>query len=168
MRRGFDSPISEPGLPPGLRLVEWQAGRPEAIHAALNEAFQDHWGHVDQTYEQFLQNTSGSNLFHPELSFLVMDNEEIAGVSLNLVLDYDNQRTGIQEGWIGSLCVRRPWRNQGVASALLNASMRAFAASGYTCAGLTVDTENLTGALRIYERLGFIRVITTHTYMKQI
>ena len=33
--------------------------------------------------------------------------------------------------------------------------MHAFKAAGLEFAGLSVDTDNTTGALRIYERLGF-------------
>jgi ribosomal protein S18 acetylase RimI-like enzyme len=149
-------------------MASWNEGNLKDIHIALNEAFQDHWGHVDQTYEQFLAGTQGSATFAPDLSFLVMDGDIIAGVSLNRVLYYENERTGIQEGWIGSLGVRRAWRNQGIASALLNASMLAFQKSELSYAGLSVDTENLTGALRLYEKQGFAPVNISYTYMKQI
>lgn len=168
MRREFSIPIPEPQIPSGLRLVAWDADRLPEIYAALNEAFHDHWAHVDMTKEEFLFNTIQSYTFHPEFSFLVLEGDIIAGVCLNRIIDYDNQRTGIQEGWIGSLGVRRPWRKHGVGSALLNASMRTFQQAGYTCAGLTVDSENLTGALHLYERLGFGLVHTIHIYMKQI
>ena len=93
--------------------------------------------------------------FRPELSFMVMDGAELVGLSVNKVRDAENAAKGIKEGWIQSLGVRRAWRRQGIASALICASMHAFKAAGLEFAGLTVDTDNTTGALRIYERLGF-------------
>jgi ribosomal protein S18 acetylase RimI-like enzyme len=46
--------------------------------------------------------------------------------------------------------------------------MHAFKAAGYEFAGLGVDTENLTGALRIYERLGFRVVNRVLVYSKSV
>ena len=97
----------------------------------------------------------GRSDFRPDLTFLALQGEEIAGFSVNYVSLEENERQGIQQGWIGQLGVRRPWRRRGLASALLCDSMRAFRAQGLTHAGLTVDADNLTGALGIYERLGF-------------
>ena len=49
----------------------------------------------------------------------------------------------------------RNWRRKGIASALLARSLAALRDNGMTEATLDVDAENLSGALRIYERLGF-------------
>jgi len=43
-----------------------------------------------------------------------------------------------------------------VASACIAESLHAAAADGMGRAGLTVDTHNTTGALGLYERLGFV------------
>ena len=67
----------------------------------------------------------------------------------------ENARHGRSEGWIEELAVRRPWRKRGVATALLCASMHAFKAEGLQHAMLGVDTQNLSGALRVYENVGF-------------
>lgn len=50
--------------------------------------------------------------------------------------------------------------------ALLAASLRALRARGMTEAALGVDTENLSGALRIYEALGFRAVRRNTLYRK--
>ncbi len=67
----------------------------------------------------------------------------------------DWEATGVREGWVGQLGVRRAWRRRGLATALLVRSMEAFRAAGLEAATLGVDTENPTGALGIYERVGF-------------
>jgi mycothiol synthase len=51
--------------------------------------------------------------------------------------------------------VRRPWRRRGLAKALLSRSLVAARDAGYTSAGFDVDAENPTGALGLYESLGF-------------
>lgn len=52
------------------------------------------------------------------------------------------------------------WRRRGIASALLVRAMEHFRAAGMTEAALTVNTDNASGALGLYERLGFERVST--------
>ena len=42
--------------------------------------------------------------------------------------------------------------------------MRAFRDAGMDFAALNVDTENLTGALRLYERMGFVTFKRTITF----
>ena len=51
--------------------------------------------------------------------------------------------------------MRRPWRGRGLATALLVRGMIAFRAAGMDAASLGVDTENPTGAVGLYERVGF-------------
>jgi ribosomal protein S18 acetylase RimI-like enzyme len=50
--------------------------------------------------------------------------------------------------------VRRPWRKRGLGLALLNHSFGEFYRRGYRRVGLGVDAQNLTGALRLYEKAG--------------
>lgn len=53
------------------------------------------------------------------------------------------------------------WRRRGIASALLVRAMEHFRAAGMTEAALSVDTDNASGALGLYERLDFERVSTS-------
>jgi ribosomal protein S18 acetylase RimI-like enzyme len=55
-----------------------------------------------------------------------------------------------------------------VASALLCASMHAMQADGLDWATLGVDTTNPTGALRLYERLGFAQVKRFISFQKSL
>jgi len=64
--------------------------------------------------------------------------------------------------------VRRLWRKCGVASALMCQSMRAMKADGLDYATLGVDTQNPTGALGLYERLGFVAVKRMINFEKPI
>jgi ribosomal protein S18 acetylase RimI-like enzyme len=97
----------------------------------------------------------GDPFFRGDLSFVVLDGEEIAGYTLNYVVESDWGAAGVREGWVGQLGVRRPWRKRGLATALLVRSMEAFRTADLEAATLGVDAENPTGALGVYERVGF-------------
>jgi len=88
--------------------------------------------------------------FDPELFFLAMDEEEIAGAALCSPRFGGDPETGIVE----TLGVRRPWRRRGIALALLHQSFGEFYRRGHKHVGLGVDTQNLSGATRLYEKAG--------------
>jgi ribosomal protein S18 acetylase RimI-like enzyme len=71
-------------------------------------------------------------------------------------------------GWVESLAVRRAWRRRGLGRALLLHAFRAFHGRGSTAAGLSVDAENPTGALRLYESVGMRAVQTRVIYEKPL
>jgi mycothiol synthase len=117
-----------------------------ATHAALREAFQDHWGYAEQPYEDFARANIEIDTFDPSLWFLAMDGDEVAGVLLGEMLP--------DRGWVNDLAVRRPWRGRGLGEALLRHAFGAFYRRGQRTVALGVDSQSLTGATRLYERVG--------------
>jgi ribosomal protein S18 acetylase RimI-like enzyme len=79
-----------------------------------------------------------------------MDGNEVAGISLCLPSSAEDPELG----WVDSLAVRKPWRKRGIGLALLQHSFAEYYRRGKRKVGLGVDAENLTGALRLYERAG--------------
>jgi len=59
------------------------------------------------------------------------------------------------DAWIDNLGTLPQWRGKGVGSALIAASLHAFAAAGLTHASIGVDSENPSGAAQLYRALGF-------------
>jgi mycothiol synthase len=116
------------------------------VYAAVDEAFQDHWGHVEGNFDEWKHWTIERENFDPSLWFLAFDGDEIAGASL---CTYQ-----MDDGWVDTLAVRRPWRRKGLGMALLLHSFGEFYRRGKYNVGLTVDSQNLTGATRLYERAG--------------
>ena len=57
-------------------------------------------------------------------------------------------------GWVSELGVAPAWRRRGLGLALLRESFRRFRETGETVAALGVDSQNPTGATRLYERAG--------------
>jgi ribosomal protein S18 acetylase RimI-like enzyme len=102
--------------------------------------------------------------FDPELWLIVMAGESPVGISLNLsYLDEDPEM-----GWIQSLGVLREFRQRGIARALLLHAFGQFYQRGRKRAGLEVDAQNLTGALRLYESVGLRAYRTTHVLEKEL
>ena len=71
-------------------------------------------------------------------------------------------------GHINWLGVGKPWRRRGLAEALLRRSFRELYARGRHRAALRVDVQNVTGALRVYERVGMRAVIRFGTWQKDL
>ena len=72
------------------------------------------------------------------------------------------------EHTINNLGTLPEWRGCGVASTLIASSLRAFAAEGLTHASIGVDSENPSGAARLYRALGFEPVRRTMTHQLEI
>jgi len=67
----------------------------------------------------------------------------------------DVKRRGRNIGGLYILGVLKPYRNRGIAKALLISGLERLKGRGMTEAELGVDTENVTGAAHLYERIGF-------------
>ena len=158
MRRDLAQPIPDQPLPEGLTLRAFSPELSDGLRDAFNESFRDHWSFEPVTEADWRIFFVERETFRPDLTFVVMEGGEIAGYSLNRVDPDENARQAIREGCVGQLGTRRRWRKRGIASALLCESMRAFRAEGLDFATLGVDAENLTGALALYQRVGFVPV----------
>jgi ribosomal protein S18 acetylase RimI-like enzyme len=81
--------------------------------------------------------------------------DQIAGGVLNTIYPEENEGLGLKRGWLDSVFTRRPWRRRGLARALIARSLAALRERGMTSAILGVDADNPTGALGLYEGIGF-------------
>jgi ribosomal protein S18 acetylase RimI-like enzyme len=71
-------------------------------------------------------------------------------------------------GWVSGLGVRRPWRKRGLGLALLRVAFREFHARDVRKVSLGVDAQNITGALRLYEKAGMHVIRQFDIYEKEI
>ena len=144
-----DDPPPEPRLPDGFRIEPFSTELAKAFHGALEEAFEDHWEYQPTPFEQWWERQIARPDHDPSLWFLVRTGDEVAAATRN-----DPERSG--GGWIGALGVRRAWRGRGFAKALLLHSFCEFHRRGQRRVGLGVDSENATGATRLYESVGMV------------
>ncbi len=154
MVRDLSQPIPRLPLPAGFELRPAQPEHYRAIARALDEAFQDHWGHRPMQEEDYQAWISG-RLFQPHLWKVAWHGQEVAGMVLNFIDPQENERYGRKRGYTEDICVRRPFRRQGLARALLAASLHEHKARGMEETCLGVDTDNPSGALGLYEGLGY-------------
>ena len=142
-----DDPPPEPQLPEGLRIEPFSAEHARAFHGALEEAFEDHWEFQPTPFEEWWERQTAKPDHDPSLWFLVRTGEDVVAATRN-----DPERSG--GGWIGAIGVRRAWRGRGLAKALLLHSFGDFHRRGQRRVGLGVDSENPTGATKLYESVG--------------
>jgi ribosomal protein S18 acetylase RimI-like enzyme len=152
-----------PGLPaPGadhLRLEPWAENHQDDSARLIAAAYR---GHVDSDINDQYRSPSGARRFltniiqypgcgmffgpasciarHPQTGAL-------CGISLASLVAHDS-------GHITQICVAPSQRRTGVGYAMLRRSLLALAAHGCRTASLTVTASN-TGAIRLYERVGF-------------
>ncbi|MEO5704919.1 MAG: GNAT family N-acetyltransferase [Candidatus Limnocylindrales bacterium] len=146
--------IPEIALPDGLTLRPIDRSMAKQVWDADVEAFQDHWGgfdHSDEHLQRWLDNPN------TDLSIWVIafDGDDVAGGIVNGIDPEQNAALGLQRGWLQSVFTRRPWRRRGLATALIAASLQVLRDRGMTSAALGVDAANPSGALGLYEGLGF-------------
>ena len=142
-------------LADGVRLVPFDMSMDEALRATHNEVFLDHWGSTPKDEESWKIEVTGARAFRGGSSYLALDGETIAAYVLGYEWEADTAVTGIKELYIGYLGTRRSHRGRGLARAVLAKLLTESAHSGYQRAGLGVDADNPTGALGLYESLGF-------------
>jgi mycothiol synthase len=155
METNLDTAPEVPALPEGLIIRPYApATETEAVYHCMNAAFRDHFGFVEQPFEhgfnEFKHNLIDEPGYDPNYWFVAVAGGQIVGISLCRPVDAEDAAMG----WVSELGVRREWRKQGIAFALLKHSFAAFYARGQRRAGLGVDATNLTGALRLYQRAG--------------
>ncbi len=143
-------------LPPGLEVRPVLPDDYPSVFAALNEAFRDHWGYTPITPEQ-IEGMMASPNFQPQHWQVAWDtaSNEVAGLVFGSINAKENEKYQRRRGYTDPIGVRRPWRKQGLARALIARSLAELRGLGLTEAALTVDTQNPSGALRLYEGLGY-------------
>ena len=146
--------IPDMPLPAGLEVRPVVPADHRAIFDADIEAFRDHWGGIDESDNAFERFFSGSD-FRPELWRVAWDGDQVAGVVMVVELGAYNEEHGARRVIVDGVSVRRPWRGRGLARALVADALRGARDAGFTSATLGVDAANPTGALGVYEAVGF-------------
>jgi ribosomal protein S18 acetylase RimI-like enzyme len=140
---------------PGIDIVPFTWDRDDEVRRAHNAAFTRHHGSSERDPAAWGALFTGQRGFRPDLSRLAVEDAVVVGYVLAYVYEADTVARGTREVVLGQIGVLPPARGRGVASALIAEVLRAAAGSDCESAGLGVDTENVTGALRLYEGLGF-------------
>jgi len=154
MVRDLSEPFPEAPMPPGLEVRPVTPEHYRPIFEASNEAFRDHWGVRDQSEEEYQSQLEDPD-FRPELWMVAWDGDQIASVIHNYIDQKDNEEYQRKRGYTEGICTRRPWRKLGLARSLLVQSMKMFLEMGMTETALSADSQNISGAMRLYEGAGY-------------
>jgi mycothiol synthase len=137
-----------PVVPDGLVVDELHDHEYEAFYEALNESFAEHWEWHPDPYDEWLERRQGQHRDEQgPVWFVVRDGDELAAVTRN-----DADVAG--GGYVGAIGVRPAWRGKGLGKALLYRTFAEFWRRGTTRVTLDVDSQNATGAVALYERVG--------------
>jgi mycothiol synthase len=167
MSRDLTDTVPDGHLSEGIRIAGYAAELSQAARQVRDEAFRDHWGST-QTSAESWQHFVGHERFRPAFSFLAYFGGEPVGMLIAHEYDAFRQATGRRECYIATIGVTRPARGRGIASALIRRSLGAARADGCTVATLYVDADSPTGALTLYEHMGFTKQRTSVTLIKDL
>jgi mycothiol synthase len=143
----LDGPPAEPKPAAGYEVRAYRPGEDdERLHAMHQEAFSEHWEFTPEPLAAWLRWRNRRGDYDPALWRLAVRGDEIVGAALA----FGEGRFG----WILDLAVSPRHRRRGLGMTLLQSAFRALVQRGQTRIGLEVDSDNETGATRVYERAG--------------
>jgi mycothiol synthase len=139
-----------PSAPHGIRLEI--AKSPEQLgqlHSTHMSAFNGHHGFTERTEADYLHRLANGDGPTPDRWWLAMSGDEAVGLCIQ-----DDSRAEFSTAWVRTLGVLPTHRGRGIARWLLLSACADAVDRGMSEIGLTVDTENVTGATRLYESVG--------------
>lgn len=167
MKRPTSDPLPEAPMPPGLEVRPVQPEHIRPIWDAMQEAFRDHWGYAEEGEETY-KAWQGQSTFQPEIWKVAWDGDQVAGMVLNFIDEPENAEYKRLRGYTEGISVRRPWRKKGLARSLIVQSIQMFKEMGMTETALGVDSQNLSGALRLYQGVGYRQIKQFTIYRKPL
>jgi ribosomal protein S18 acetylase RimI-like enzyme len=137
-----------PAAPTGvaLRTVTSEADQ-RVVYEILEAAFAEHFDHYPQEYAEWRDRVSADQFDWSSMVWIA----SLDAVDVGALIARNNRET---MGWVRSVGVLQAARGRGIASHLLRTAFATFARLGRDTVGLGVDTQNSTGAPRLYEGLG--------------
>lgn len=173
MRYGFKmvrptlDDIPDLPLPEGIEVRPVQPEHYQKIRNAWNEACKDMRGQIPLSEENF-NALQKDPMFDPSLWQIAWHKDQVIGTVIPFINEKENQEYHRKRGHPEFISVARPWRNQGIAKALIARALKELKERGMTEAALGVDAENPSGALHLYETMGFQPVKRVIFYWKPL
>ena len=146
MWRPLDEPVEDPVVPEGIELRAFEPADARAVHELLDAAYLA-WdsAYVPVSHEGWETAMTGDVEFDPAVWFLAERDGALVGCGLHW-----------SSGWLKDVAVRESERGRGLGATLVQMGLAEFSRRGCARVGLKVDAANPTGAVRLYERLGFV------------
>lgn len=163
MECGFTTDLSLPPAAGDFTITGFTPARSEDARLVRNEAFRDHWESTDMSADEW-EHYNAMRAFRSAYSFVCYLAAEPVGMIVSSEYEVFNETIGRRDLYISMVGTTRAARGRGVGTALLTTAIAAAKADGFESASLHVDADSPTGAVGVYERLGFT---VTHTSVAQ-
>ena len=147
--------VPDLSLPEGVEVRPVEESHLRTIFDADTEAFRDHWGFVEPSESQWVRFLEDPHR-DESLWKVAWAGDAVVGMVRSFVNQEENETFHRKRGWTEYISTHRDWRGQGIAAALIALSLIELRSRGMTEAALGVHTDNPTGALGLYERMGFV------------
>jgi ribosomal protein S18 acetylase RimI-like enzyme len=146
MWRPLEGPVGEPVVPEGVVLRTFEPADARAVHSLLDEAYLA-WdtAYLPVAHDGWESVMVGDVEFDPAVWFLAERDRALVGCALHW-----------RGGWLKDIAVGNSERGRGLGATLVQMGLAEFSRRGCARVGLKVDAGNPTGAVRLYERLGFV------------
>lgn len=146
-----------PDVPPPADGVSLRRARDHeadlrTIFEITDTSFADHFGHTDdRTFDKWIDNWRRRRGFDPTLWWVAELHGTPVAVLLGMTFEVEG---GATHGHVGTLGTLKEARGKGIGTLLLRTAFAEFHGRGYRKVTLGVDSENGTGAVRLYESVG--------------
>ncbi len=132
--------------------TQWTTTNAYQFFEVYCDAFKERPGFRISAVDDWIAEYADDPDFRPDLSLLALVEDDPVGFVTSGTNPIPTRTAPV--GWISQIGVRPAWRRHNVAAGLITAVIRAFRSEELTAIGLHVNVNN-SGAIRVYEQLGF-------------
>jgi mycothiol synthase len=155
IRRNLED-IPDYPIPGGLELRSAKPEHYPEIWNARKESLKEKPWFVESYYDrEHYKKWLNLPTFMPDLWQVAWDGGDIVGMAENHIPLEENRAFDRKRGHTQILFVLPRWRRRGLAKVLLSKSLVMMRERGLEEATLDVETQNTSGEIQLYERLGF-------------
>jgi len=144
-------------LPAGLRVVPYGEVDTEKQRLLHNHCFADHWGSSSLTETVWRERMEASSVRLAASEAVIDEHGTPVAYQISEEFPQDAETLGNLR-WLATLGVHRDYRGKGLATHLIQRHLSQARREGFEGSALGVDSDSLTGANALYERLGYTRL----------
>ena len=159
------APIAVPTLP-GVEVTGFDPtdeATSRELHAVVEEGFSQHWGYVPVAYPDYRAEFDADPVPDVPSWRLARVDGRLVGVC-----KASGRHADVGGGYVADLCVLDAFRGRGIARTLLLSTFEAYRLAGRDHVQLSVDSQNDTGAVRLYESVGMREERAVHAYRREV
>ena len=144
-------------LPTGFRVVPLATIESEKARLLHNHCFADHWGSSPMTEVSWRERIEASSVRMAASEAVIDEHGVPVAYQISEEFPQDVETLGNLR-WLATLGVHREHRGKGLATHLIQRHLSQARREGFEGSMLGVDSDSLTGANVLYERLGYTRL----------